>query len=60
MHFVGVTVQIQHRSRWVFSKPTGAALMSNNLYGHITARMGCKDYLYVLIDKEIRLSLLIE
>jgi hypothetical protein len=41
MHFVGTTVQIQHRSRWVFSKPTGAALMSNNLYRHITARMGC-------------------
>jgi hypothetical protein len=60
MHFVGTTVQIQHRSRRVFSKPTGTALMSNNLYGHITARMGCKDYLYLLIDKEIRLSLLIE
>jgi len=24
MHFVGATVQIQHRSRWVFSKPTGS------------------------------------
>jgi hypothetical protein len=29
MHFVGTTVQIQQRSRWVFSKPTDATLMSN-------------------------------
>jgi hypothetical protein len=41
MHVVGATVQIQHRSRWVFSKPTGAALMSHNRRRHITARMGC-------------------
>jgi hypothetical protein len=41
MHVVGATVQIQNRSPWVFSKPTGAALMSNNLYRHITARMSC-------------------